>query len=206
MIATEDIKRKIDEAIKLQNEIAEKTSKLDSIKADIQAEGLKVIENKNLKYVEMQSGENRAFVSFKEKFELDNVNILKEIFGNDIEDKLTREEAVKYKLNSKFQKALMALYSGEFENVDIASVLLGMGLDLDQIKLAKKKLKGEYAKDYATLKSIKPELEEIEEELDAIHAAKNYELISKFCDVKSIDLEKLKRAITVEESLAIGLG
>ncbi|EJU21184.1 hypothetical protein HMPREF1143_1383, partial [Peptoanaerobacter stomatis] len=48
----------------------------------------------------------------------------------------------------------------------------------------------------------------LEEELDIIREHKNYENISRYIDTKNIDddfIEKLKKAIFVEDNLSLGL-
>ena len=82
-----------------------------------------------------------------------------------------------------------------------------MGLMGHQEKLALKKKKGDYIKDKDLLESLGVS-GELEEELDAIHDQKNYELVSRYFDLNTIEEEffkKLKLAIHVEDGLAIGL-
>ena len=43
----------------------------------------------------------------------------------------------------------------------------------------------------------------LEEELDAIRAAKNAELVNKYFDLASLDIEELAKAISVEDTLAL---
>ena len=74
---------------------------------------------------------------------------------------------------------------------------------------AMKKLKGEYIADKKILESLGAvDSDGLEEELDAIRENKNYENISRYINIESIDstfLEKLKRAISVEDTLSLGL-
>lgn len=196
----------IDRAIALEKEIGEKKAELDKIKARLQADALKTLEDTGSKYMEVYGTKGSMFVTYKEKCEVDNLGMLSEIFGSVLDGKVKKEEAIKFTLDSKFKASLIALYKGEFENQDIKEILKGMGLNEDSIKLALKKLKGDYAKDIALLKSLGVDTADgRQEEIDAIKQAKNYENISKYIDIDKCDLEKLKRAITVEESIAIGL-
>lgn len=196
----------VDRAIELEKEIAVKKAELDRLKAKIQSDALAVLENTGSKYLEVYGTKGSCFVTYKEKLEVDNLDTLFDIFGSMLADKVKREESVKITLDSKFKGALIALYKGEFEKTDLSKILKDMGLVGDAVKLALKKLKGDYAKDIALLKSLGIDTADgRQEEIDAIKQAKNFEIISKFVDAGSVDTEKLKRAITVEESIAIGL-
>lgn len=48
----------------------------------------------------------------------------------------------------------------------------------------------------------------LEEELDLIHGQKNYELVSRYFDLEQVDetfLKRLRLAVSVEDSISIGL-
>ncbi|HBB28163.1 MAG TPA: hypothetical protein DC000_02750, partial [Clostridiales bacterium] len=179
---------------------------LDELKAKIQTAGLEELENKNLKYIEAYGNDGAVVVSYKEKLEIDNFPILKDLVGEIALDKIKREESVKLTVDDKFKKALTAIYKKEFKQHDIASILISLGLDNKQINAATKKLKGDYVKDKNYLESLGVNCSNLEEELDAIKEQKNYELVSKFFDdAEKIDINQIKRAISVEETLGIGL-
>ena len=176
-----EVIEKVDQALLLENEIKSKKKELDGIKAELQTEAL-------------------AFMN-------DNADILSEICGAMAESKLVKKIEVKYDVDDSFKKALIALYKRDYRQVDLQKVLEAMGLMGHQVKLALKKLKGDYIKDKELLESLGVS-GELEEELDAIHDQKNYELVSRYFDLNAIDEElfkKLKLAINVEDSLAIGL-
>ena len=141
--------------------------------------------------------------------EIDNIKILEEIFDDVIADKITKKEEVKYEIESKFKGALIAMYIGDYKKHNIEKILQDLGLDTDKIKLALKKLKGDYIADKKILESLGAVDEDgLEEELDAIRENKNYELIDKYIDINSIDdalIDKIKRAISIEESVTLGL-
>lgn len=204
----EDRKQLIDYAIQLDKDIKEKTDSLNRIKAKLQSSGLLELENRNIKYLQLYGESGTCDITYRQKCDVDNVDLLRKIFGSQIDDKITREAKINYKLDSKFKNALVALYMRDYNPNDIESILLGLGLDDKQIKLAKKKLKGDYFKDKQLLKTFGVSDEDLEEELDAIRESKNYELIDKYIDIHSFDdemLKDLKRAISVEETLSIGL-
>jgi len=196
----------IDRAVRLDLEIKAKTAELDQIKSELQAEALQTMENKNTKYVEYFGTNSSAVVCYKEKFEVDNLPLLEAVLGEVLVGKIKKEESVKITLDSKIKKAVMALYRGDYSNIDVLNLLGTLGLDSKQAKAAAKKLSGDYSKDIQVLRNFGLTVNDgAEEELDAIRAAKNYELVTKFVEIDKIDLEKLKRAVSVEESLSVGI-
>lgn len=199
-----NIREKIDRAIELDREMKEKKKELDGIKADLQSVALEEMENKNLKWKQLFGSEGSCDVSYKEKLEIDNYVLLKELLGDLLDTKVVKKEEVKFDVDNKFKNALIALYKEEYKSHDIKKILSDLGLDEKQIKTAEKKLKGEYLKDKLFLESLGI-TENLEEELDAIKEAKNLELIKRYFEPDEIDIDKLKRAIFVEESLSLGL-
>lgn len=199
----------IDKAIRLDKLIKNKKKELDDVKAMLQSEGLRELENKNLKYIQMFSEDGSCELSYKQKMEIENINALKEIFGNVLDSKVKTICEIKYEVESKFKKALISLYVGDYKEHDIDSLLSSLGLDDHKRKLAFKKLKGEYISDKKVLESLGAVDEDgLEEELDMIREHKNFELISKYIDINKIDdkfRNEIKRAISIEDSLALGL-
>lgn len=199
----------IDKAIRLDKEIKEKKKELDEAKAMLQAEGLSEMENKNLKYLQIFGDGGSCDLSYKQKLEIENINVLKELFGNILDSKVTKREEVKYEVESKFKSALISLYLRDYKEHDIDIILASLGLDDNKRKLAIKKLKGDYIADKKLLESLGAiDSDGLEEELDIIREHKNYENISRYIDTKNIDddfIEKLKKAIFVEDNLSLGL-
>lgn len=203
----DEVIEKVDRALALENDIKSKKKELDSIKAELQAEALAFMTNKNLKWKQLNGNYGICNVAYKEKFEVDNADILADICGAMAESKITKKIDVKYDVDDSFKRALIALYKGDYREVDLPKMFENMGLLANQIKLALKKLKGDYIKDKALLENLGVS-GEIEEELDAIHDQKNFELVSRYFDIDAIDdnfLKKLKLAINVEDGVAIGL-
>ena len=199
------IAAKINRAIEIEKTIKNLKTALEEIKAGLQAEALAQMENKNLKYVQLFGDAGSFEASHKVKFEVDNFAALVEAVGDLARDKVTRKEVVKYEVEPRFREALIALAGGDYARYDIAAILSGAGIsDPKQMKLALKKLKGDYKKDKALLESLGLG-GDLEEELDAIRAEKNRELVERFFEIKQIDQEKLRRSIFVEDSLSVGL-
>ena len=157
----------------------------------------------------MFSDDGSCEVLYKQKLEIENVNTLKEIFGDILDSKISKKEEVKYEFESKFKSSLIAIYMNDYKKHDVDAILVTLGLDENKRKLALKKLKGDYVADKKVLESLGAvDSDGLEEELDAIRENKNYENISRYINIESIDntfLEKLKRAISVEDTLSLGL-
>ena len=79
--------------------------------------------------------------------DIENIDVLKEIFGNVVDNKIKIVQEIKYDIESKFKKALISLYVGDYKEHDLDTLLTSLGLDDDKKKVALKKLKGEYAAD-----------------------------------------------------------
>lgn len=201
---TGSIAEKVDRAVELDRLIKRHKKELDGIKADLQSLALADMENKNIKYVQLFGNAGSCEAAYKEKFEVDNFSLLVEVVGDLVRDKVIRKEEVKFDVDGRFKEVLIALYKGQYGVHDLDSILAGMGLDEKQIKVAKKKLKGDFKKDKAVLLSLGVSGDR-EEELDAIREAKNLELIERYFTLETLDIEKLKKCIWVEDSLSIAL-
>lgn len=199
----------VDKAIRLDKEIKIKKKELDETKAMIQVEGLSEMENKNIKFYQVFSENGSCDMMYKQKLEVENIKALKEIFGEVIDNKISKKEEVKYDVESRFKSALISLYIGDYKEHDIEGLLSSLGLDDSKRKLAMKKLKGEYIADKKLLESLGViDNDGLEEELDIIRENKNYENISRYVDIDSIDnvfIDKLKRAVYVEDILSLGI-
>ncbi len=173
--------------------------------AELQSAMLTEIDNKNLKYLECTNACGSASLAYKNKLEVDDLKLLIELFGDMARSKVKVETKEEIKVtNKQFGKALIALYKGDYKEHNLELALHDLGLDEGQIKTALKKFKGEYLADRELLESFGCHGDELEEELDMIKEHKNWELVQRFFGNDDVDMEKLKRAIFVEESLAFG--
>ena len=178
--------------------------KIKAAEAEIQAELLQELENKNLKFVEFETEAGTASLAYKKRTEIDDAILLRTVVGSALDAKVetvTKTE-VKFK-DKKLEQALIALYTGDYGQMDLDVMLFGLGLDDKQIKMLLKKFKGEYKHDSALLESVGLDASELEEELDAIHDHKQWEMIQRyFGSSEKVDKENLRLAIYVEEILA----
>lgn len=198
---------KIDQAIALEVSLKEMKKRLETVKAELESELYADMLNKNLKWMQESATTGLCNVTLKDKLEVDSIEQLTQLLGDVAESKVTRKESVDYEVESNFKKALIALYKGEYAPGDILAMLQQLGLDEKQIKLAQKKLSGDYTKDQKLLHSFGLS-GALEEELDLIHNQKNYELVCRYFDLEQVDegfLKRLRLAVSVEESISIGL-
>ncbi len=198
---------KIDQAIALEVSLKDIKKRLETVKAELQSELYADMLNKNLKWMQESATTGLCNVTLKDKLEVDSLEQLTRLLGDVAESKITRKESIDYEVESNFKKALIALYKEDYAAGDMATMLQQLGLDEKQIKLAQKKLCGDYAKDQKLLHSFGLS-GGLEEEQDLIHGQKNYVLVSRKFDLEQVDetfLKRLRLAVSVEDSISIGL-
>ncbi len=196
------IASKIDRAIELDKSIKGQKKELDKIKADLQSVALEDMENKNIKHVQLFGTLGNFEAAYKEKLEIDNYRLMVRLLGDLVRDKVTRKMEVKFDIDPRFKVALMTLLKGNYARHDLDALLLNMGLDAKAIKIAKKKLKGEYKTDKKTLETLGI-AGACEEELDAIREERNLELVERYFTLEGLDMEQIKKALWLEESLSV---
>lgn len=202
-----ELSKLVDEGIVVDKTIKVLSKKLDEIKATLTAASFEHMENRNLKYFQIFGDKGGRFNTvYKEKFEIDNFDIIREILGEVATSKITRkEEKVKYDVDNRIKTAFIALFKGDYSNkITIEQVLQALGIDGKTIKSAIKKLKGDYIKDKKVLESLGVTGDR-EEELDAIRQYKNFELVERFFGWLSEEqVERIKKAVFVEEDISVG--
>lgn len=200
------MKALVDEAIMLERRMKEDKKRLDEIKSQLTATAIAEMDNKNLKYFQVYGQTGKFNVFYKEKFEIDRYSVLEKILGDLAEGKIVKKQETNYDVESKFKKALIALFKGEYSNeINLTAILEELGLDSKTIKAVSKKLKGDYIADKKLLESVGVN-GGLEEELDAIRLYKNWELVNRFFgDLSDEQITEIKRAIFVEDSISVGL-
>ena len=144
-----------------------------------------------------------------------NPDKLKELVGEGVYNMKVKEETkTTYKYDSKFEKALKAIFTGDYTfETTLEEFLEEMSIkpDAKQKKLLMKKLKGEFEKDKETLISVLvPEGQEAPDfdvELWYIYRIKNGELIRAFLPEEMLDstIEGIRKSILVETKTSITL-
>lgn len=177
----------------------------DSIKAQFEAEGQEILSNKNIAYFSFETPAGSCHVSLKNKLSVDSAKALEEALGSIVAEKMTVTMEPKYDFkDSKFKNALIALYKEDFEKGNVEDILTQLGITGKEQQAVIKKLKGDYWKDKALLEQYQAQDDDLEEELDAIRRYLNYALIARYVDVDAVPIERLKKAIFVEETAGIG--
>ncbi len=207
----------IEACIQLDWEQKKGRTRMNSYKAELQARGLSIMEDHNVKYVKFYG--NTGSVAIMDSMSLDvlNPDKLKELVGESIYKMRVKEEVkTAYKFDSKFERALKAIFTGDYtfemtleEFLDEVFVM-----DEKQKKLLLKKLKGDFEKDKETLIAVlaldagmagrSPDLDV---ELWYIYRIKNGELIRAFLPEEMIDatIEAVRKCILVETKTSITL-
>lgn len=201
----ENLNQKLKRVYQIDSMMSKLKKEKDEITASLQSYGLEVIENRNLKHLELTADCGSCNVGYKEKLTVDNFEKLKEVCGSivDAKAKITMEPKVEF-TDKKFQTALIALYKQEYKQHNIPALLNSLGLDDKESKAVMKKLKGDYFKDKALLESYHANDDDLEEELDMIKEQISYELVTRYFDIDTINIDDLKKAIFVEDTLAVG--
>ena len=174
--------------VTLDREQKKSRAMLNGYKAELQARGLALMEDHNVKYVKFYGGEGSAAITDSMSLDILNPDKLKELVGEGVYNMKVKEETkTTYKYDSKFEKALKAIFTGDYTfETTLEEFLEEMSIkpDAKQKKLLMKKLKGEFEKDKETLISVLvPEGQEAPDfdvELWYIYRIKNGELIRAF--------------------------
>ena len=188
---------------------------MNSYKAELQARGLAIMEDHDVKYVKFYGDEGSAAITDSMSLDILNPDRLKKHVGEGVYNMKVREETrTSYKFDSKFEKALKAIFTGDYTFETTLEEFLGeMSIRPDdkQKKLLLKKLKGEFEKDRETLISVLvPEGQEAPDfdvELWYIYRIRNGELIRAFLPEEMIDatIKGIRKSILVETKTSITL-
>nr|DAO68174.1 MAG TPA: hypothetical protein [Caudoviricetes sp.] len=201
--------------VTLDREQKKSRAMLNGYKAELQARGLALMEDHNVKYVKFYGGEGSAAITDSMSLDILNPDKLKELVGEGVYNMKVKEETkTTYKYDSKFEKALKAIFTGDYTfETTLEEFLEEMSIkpDAKQKKLLMKKLKGEFEKDKETLISVLvPEGQEAPDfdvELWYIYRIKNGELIRAFLPEEMLDstIERIRKSILVETKTSITL-
>ncbi|MCL2462023.1 MAG: hypothetical protein FWF44_05105 [Defluviitaleaceae bacterium] len=180
-------------------------AQIQEAQAELQTRGLAILDDRNVKTTEFYGeGSNYAAVTLAQKMEILNYGRLELLLGGLVREKVAREEEVSYTVNPTFKRALIALFTGDYEKDTPLPYLLKTSfpeLSSKQVDLLVKKLKGDYAKDKATLAAVVGGAD-IETELYMIGKVKNYELVRAFFDENELGriAGELKKCLLVDET------
>ena len=141
-------KELIAEAIRLDSEQKKGRSLLNRYKAELERRGMKVMEDQNTHYVRFFGDSGKASVTDSSRLDILNPDKLKELVGEGVYKMKVKEETkTTYKFDSKFEKAMKAIFTGDYTfETTLEEFLDEMSIKPDdkQKKLLLKKLKGEF--------------------------------------------------------------
>ena len=195
----------------MDKERAELVREINQYKAEISARGNAALDDTNTKFVKYYGENGSCAVTSAQKLCITNDLRLRELLPEGVYDKfVTITSSVKYDYDSKLEKALKALNSGEccFDMTMLEflknSALFPPQPDTKQTKLLLKKLTGDYKKDSKLLISMFGK-GSYDEELLYIHRIRNGEVLRRFLPDEGIDetIEKISGCLTVENDVKI---
>lgn len=190
----------------------------NAYKAELQARGISIMDDHNVKFVKFYGEEGSAAVTDSMSLDILNPDKLKELVGEGVwKTKVKENTETKYKCDDKFEKMLKAIFTGDYTfEVTLEEFLDQMPLKPDdkQKKLLLKKLKGDFEKDKDTLTSVLlggvkdgESAPDFDVELWYIYRIKNAELIRAFLPEELIDstINEIRKCILVETKTSITL-
>lgn len=208
-------KELVTKAIELDQEQKQSKRELDLVKAELQARGLQVIEDRNIKYIKFFSPEGSAAVSDTQSLDVLNVDKLKDLLTEGVwKQNVTETTKTDYKYKPMLDRALKAIFTGdytfEYSLEEFVDEYLPTSIDAKQKKLLLKKLKGYYAKDKEVLINVlgyseNEEVPDFDVELWYIYKIKNGELIQAILPEECFTqtLEEIKKCLIVDSKTSI---
>ena len=110
-----EVKELVSEAVKLDKQQKRLKTELDAVKAELQARGLAVLEDRNTKYVKYYSPEGSAAVSDAQSLEVLNVDKLKGFISEGVwKQNVTETTKTDYKYKPMLERALKAVFTGDY--------------------------------------------------------------------------------------------
>lgn len=205
----------IDACVWMDREQKKGRALLNSYKAELQVRGLAIMEDHNVKYTRFYGTEGNVSITDSMSLDILNPGRLRALVGEDVYDMKVREEVkTTYKLDAKFERALKALFTGDYTfEMSLEEFLGEMSIKPDekQKKALLRRLKGDFEKDKETLQAVlAPEGQEpldFDVELWYIYRIKNGELIKAFLPEEMVDgtIEAIRKCIMVESKTSITL-
>lgn len=202
-------------AVNLDQEQKRYKRELDAVKAEIQARGLRVIEDRNTKYVKYYSPDGSAAVTDTQSLDILNVDKLKGLISEGVwKQNVTETTKTDYKYKPMLERVLKAIFTGDYTfEYSLEEFLEGsmpVKPDEKQKKLLLKKLKGDYAKDKDTLISVfgyedERTAPDFDVELWFIYKIKNGELIRAVLPEEFLDqtIQDIRKCLMVDSKTSI---
>ena len=216
---TEELKLKtapelVGEAVRLDQRAKSCRKELDAVKAELQARGLMLIEDRNVRYVKFYAQEGSAAVTDAQSLEVLNVDRLRELLSDGVwKQNVTETTKTDYKYKPLLERVLKAVFTGdytfEYTLEEFLTEHLPVKPDAKQLKLLLRKLKGDYVKDKDVLAGVfgfdPQNMPDFDVELWYIYRIKNGELIRAVLPEEFFDqtMEEIKKCLIVDSKTAI---
>lgn len=201
-------------AVRLDRQAKSCRKELDAVKAELQARGLVLIEDRNVRYVKFYAQEGSAAVTDAQSLEVLNVDRLRELLSDGVwKQNVTETTKTEYKYKPILERVLKAVFTGdytfEYTLEEFLTEHLPVKPDAKQLKLLLRKLKGDYVKDKDVLAGVfgfdPQNMPDFDVELWYIYRIKNGELIRAVLPEEFFDqtLEEIKKCLIVDSKTAI---
>ena len=216
---TEELKLKtapelVGEAVRLDQRAKSCRKELDAVKAELQARGLVLIEDRNVRYVKFHAAEGSAAVTDAQSLEVLNVDRLHELLSDGVwKQNVTETTKTEYKYKPLLERVLKAVFTGdytfEYSMEEFLTEHLPVKPDAKQLKLLLRKLKGDYVKDKDVLAGVfgfdPQNMPDFDVELWYIYRIKNGELIRAVLPEEFLDqtIAEIKKCLIVDSKTAI---
>ena len=216
---TEELKLKtapelVGEAVRLDQRAKSCRKELDAVKAELQARGLVLIEDRNVRYIKFYAQEGSAAVTDAQSLEVLNVDRLRELLSDGVwKQNVTETTKTEYKYKPLLERVLKAVFTGdytfEYTLEEFLTEHLPVKPDAKQLKLLLRKLKGDYVKDKDVLAGVfgfdPQNMPDFDVELWYIYRIKNGELIRAVLPEEFLDqtIEEIKKCLIVDSKTAI---
>ncbi len=210
----------VSQAVALDRGMKAGKRRLDAVKAEIQARGLRMIEDRNIHYIKYYSADGSAAVTDTQSLEVLNVDRLQELLPEGVwKQNVTETTKTDYKYKPTLERVLKAVFTGEYTFEYTLEDFLDVGLpvkpDPKQKALLLRKLKGDYTKDRDTLVSVLgygsgdgadgADAPDLDTELWYICRIKNGELIRALLPEEFLDetIRSIRKCLMVETKTGI---
>lgn len=202
------------EAVRLDQQQKTGRRDLDAVKAELQARGLMLIEDRNVRYVKFHAPDGSVAVTDAQSLEVLNVDRLHELLSDGVwKQNVTETTKTEYKYKPMLERVLKAVFTGdytfEYTMEEFLAEHLPVKPDAKQMKLLIKKLKGDYVKDKEVLVSVlgydPKEAPDFDVELWYIYRIRNGELIRAMLPEEFLEqtIEEIRKCLIVDSKTAI---
>ena len=149
----QDIKNLVDDYAKWDRLQKEAKVIIDGIKASLQEIAVARMKDTKQKQVEFYgTGSNKAVVTQADTVKLVSPTLFKQVLGDVFGDFI--KEKTTFEATEPFKRVLQAILQGEYGENTLEDAIRQMEVDDNTSKLLKKKLKGNWEKDVATLMTV----------------------------------------------------